>query len=572
MKRYLFVFGILAVSSVSMGLLGQTDPSKNYENCAYWELIEQLRAYEDTLAFEQSLPDTLRREYGIPVTNNGITAKVYRLYRCAALLDTLANRQDSLAFVRADPPTVDSDSISGITISSAILHGRVLSDGGETVTERWFKYGTSLTALNDTITAVVGVPDSIFTANLTGLTPPGTWYMAAVAKNAKGTSSGDTLQFITVAAPTMDTDSSSLRTATTATLHGKVITNGGDALTHQWFRYGTSAAALNDSIAASGAGSGTPPLTSPFSAGLTGLTAATKYYFAAFGKNAAGTAAGDTLSFWTKCSVDSVSYDGHWYGVVLVGDKCWFDENLKSDQYRNGNLIPGNLDSLNWVTTLAGAQAVQDQGGPNEAANLDTYGRLYNFHAVNDSRGLCPAGWDVPTNAEWDSLYARVGGEAVAGKELKAPAPRWNGVNTNGFDVVQGGRRMPDATFAPVGGVGYAYFWTSTPNGGQAYYRYFTQYVDAYGYFNGLRNGFSVRCIQDSTTLSAPVVRTDSISSITSTTATFHGRVLSDGGETVTERWFKYGTSRTALNDTITAVVGVPDSIFTANITGLTPP
>ena len=79
MKRYLFVFGILAVSSVSMGLLGQTDPSKNYENCAYWELIEQLRAYEDTLAFEQSLPDTLRREYGIPVTNNGITAKVYRL-------------------------------------------------------------------------------------------------------------------------------------------------------------------------------------------------------------------------------------------------------------------------------------------------------------------------------------------------------------------------------------------------------------------------------------------------------------------------------------------------------------
>jgi uncharacterized protein (TIGR02145 family) len=70
-------------------------------------------------------------------------------------------------------------------------------------------------------------------------------------------------------------------------------------------------------------------------------------------------------------------------------------------------------------------------------------------------------------------------------------------VNTNGFDVVQGGRRMPDATFAPVGGVGHAYFWTSTPNGGQAYYRYFTQYPDSYGYFNGLRNGFSVRCTQD---------------------------------------------------------------------------
>jgi uncharacterized protein (TIGR02145 family) len=195
--------------------------------------------------------------------------------------------------------------------------------------------------------------------------------------------------------------------------------------------------------------------------------------------------------------VDSVSYDGHWYGVVLVGDKCWFDENLKTDKYNNGDLIAGNLDSLNWSITTSGAQAVQDQGGLNETTNLNTYGRLYNFYAVEDSRGLCPTGWHVPTKAEWDSLYARVGGEAVAGKQLKAPDPRWDGLNSNGFDVLQGGSRKPDGGFEPTIGIEHARFWTSTPNGSLAYYRYFNTYDDSYGDSHGRKHGFSVRCIQD---------------------------------------------------------------------------
>ena len=581
MKRYLFVFGILAVSSVSMGLLGQTDPSKNYENCAYWELIEQLRAYEDTLATEQSAPDTLRKEYGLPVTDAGISAKMYRLYRCAALLDSLANLQDSLAFVRADPPTVDSDSISGITGSAATLHGRILSDGGESVTARWFLYGTTRTALADSIGGTVGLPDSLFTASISALTPAGTWYMAAFAKNAKGTSSGDTLQFVIPVAPTMDTDSissitasggtfhgrtlstggaalshrwfrygtsaaalndsiagvagtpdslftasvtsltagtyyvaafgknlvgtssgdtlqfvvpvaptmdsdsMSARTATTATLHGKVVSNGGGALTHQWFRYGLTAASLTDSIAVSGT-------TTPFSVGVSGLTPATQYYYAAFGKNAAGTATGDTLSFWTKCSVDSVVYNSYTYGVVQIGDQCWFDENLQTTKFSDGTAIPSPATDVLWA-------GLSTPGRAEHTSKVRTEdGLLYNWHAASDSKGLCPSGWHVPTEAAFDSLVNFLG--STAGNQLRVGSPIWDGTNETGFSGLPSGAR--------VGSTGLfnnyntrAVFWSTTVdtvNPSNAARAALNSASPTVGMITqDKRTGMSVRCLQD---------------------------------------------------------------------------
>ncbi len=681
MKRYLFVFGILAVSSVSMGLLGQTDPPKNFENCAHWELIEQLRAYEDTLATEQSAPDTLRKEYGLPVTDAGISAKMYRLYRCAALLDSLANLQDSLAFVRADPPTVDSDSISGITGSAATLHGRILSDGGESVTARWFLYGTTRTALTDSIGGTVGTPDSLFTASISALTPAGTWYMAAFAKNAKGTSSGDTLtftipvaptmdtdsissitataatfhgrtlstggaalshrwfrygtsaaalndsiagvagtpdslftasvtslaagtyyvaafgknvvgtssgdtlqfvvpiaptmdtdsissitasggtfhgrtlstggaalshrwfrygtsaaalndsiagvagtpdslftasvtsltpgtyyvaafgknvvgtssgdtlQFVIPVAPTMDTDSISLRTSTTATLHGKVVSNGGGALSHQWFRYGASAASLTDSVAVAGTAT-------PFTVSLTGLSPATRYYFAAFGKNAAGTATGDTLSFWTKCSVDSVVYQGYTYGVIQSEDQCWFDENLQSTNFRDNTAIPDGFNAASW-NGLSTPGRAEPNGDP---AQVATYGRLYNWFAVSDARGLCPSGWHVPSEAAFDSLVDALGGTSVAGQKLKAVAPLFDGTDEIGYRAVPAGGRSAAGAYLGFTTSPVATFWSSTlGTTGSAALRMTLSTGSTSASITGHNSkiGYSVRCLQD---------------------------------------------------------------------------
>jgi uncharacterized protein (TIGR02145 family) len=493
MKRLLLVLGVLASSHLYFAVHAQTDPSKDFENCAYWELIEQLRAYEDTIAFEQSLPDTLRNEYGLPVTDNGVASKVYRIYRCAALLDSLANLQDSLDFVRAVPPTVDTDSISGITSSAATLHGRVLSDGGEPVTERWFGYGTSAASLNDTITATVGVPDSIFTAALSSLAS-GSWYVAAFAKNAKGTSSGDTLTFVIPVAPTMDSDSISGITSSTATFHGRTLSTGGAALSHRWFRYGTTAAALTDSIPGV---AGTPD--SLFTAAVTGLSPGT-YYMAAFGKNVAGISSGDTLSFSTfQCGTSSVTYQTHPYTTVLIGTQCWFAENLRASSYKDGTAIPSGLDATAWSNSTTGALTTYGEGGGSAAANLTTYGHLYNWYAVTDPKGLCPAGWHVPDSTEWMTLFLHQGGLGVAGEKLKVTSsntPPWDGTNTSGFSALDGGVRRPGGAFEYqlyLGG-----FWSTTGSGSNARYFYMTDGSTAVAPdVVTKKEGWSVRCLKD---------------------------------------------------------------------------
>ena len=110
----------------------------------------------------------------------------------------------------------------------------------------------------------------------------------------------------------------------------------------------------------------------------------------------------------------SVEMDGHTYDVVEIGDQCWFAENLRTTVYSNGNLILNGLDGGDWLAITVGATAVYgdaiidgcqsyspDIDACDEAQSLAAYGRLYNWHAVDDARGLCPAGWHVPTDWEW---------------------------------------------------------------------------------------------------------------------------------------------------------------------------
>lgn len=109
-------------------------------------------------------------------------------------------------------------------------------------------------------------------------------------------------------------------------------------------------------------------------------------------------------------------FDGHTYEAIEIGDQCWFAENLWTTIYANGDPIPGGLDDETWTTTTSGASAVYGEGitecqsfspdidACDDLQALETYGRLYNWHAVGDSRGLCPTGWHVPTHDDWTAL------------------------------------------------------------------------------------------------------------------------------------------------------------------------
>ena len=209
---------------------------------------------------------------------------------------------------------------------------------------------------------------------------------------------------------------------------------------------------------------------------------------------------------------DPVSYQGYDYATVLIGEQCWFAENLRSENYENGDEIPAYLNDNEWENTSFGAVAVYGEGNSDcfhyspdgdacdESWALTEYGRLYNFHAVDDARGLCPSGWHVPTDGEWTVMTDHLDGEAVAGGQLKADygwSESGNGTNSSGFAGLPGGFRTPDGRFGFSGTNGL--WWTSTSEGSYAWHRSLQSFHSwASGTFNGPQHGYSVRCVQDS--------------------------------------------------------------------------
>ena len=193
--------------------------------------------------------------------------------------------------------------------------------------------------------------------------------------------------------------------------------------------------------------------------------------------------------------VSTVTYDGYTYDLVAIGDQCWFAENLRNEHYANGEAIPGDLSDGEWSSTTNGAQAIY----ANDASNLTDYGRLYNWFAVDDARGLCPSGWHVPTDQEYTTLIDGLGGTSVAGGKMKSSpedSPAWNGTNTSGFSGLAGGYRYDNGGFN--GGGNFGYFWSASAYGALAWSRRLSGGNTGADRYNNLqRSGFSVRCVRD---------------------------------------------------------------------------
>jgi uncharacterized protein (TIGR02145 family) len=193
-----------------------------------------------------------------------------------------------------------------------------------------------------------------------------------------------------------------------------------------------------------------------------------------------------------------VTFDGYDYATVQIGDQCWFSENLRSDHYRNGDPIPVNLTNSEWSTTEDGAQAYYGYS----PVNLSEYGRLYNWYAVDDARGLCPSGWHVPSDEAYTTLTDFLGGASVAiGKMKEAGTTHWNAPNTgadnsSGFTALGSGYVLTNGNF--YGLQSYCGLWSSSPEGDYAWSQildYSSAGVNRQQQF--LRSGFSVRCLRD---------------------------------------------------------------------------
>ncbi len=192
-----------------------------------------------------------------------------------------------------------------------------------------------------------------------------------------------------------------------------------------------------------------------------------------------------------------VPYNGHSYPVVLIGTQWWFAENLRTEQYRNGDTIPTLPHGPDWRATRCGAQAVYGS----DPGMLEAYGRLYNWYTATDPRGLCPLGWHVPSAAEWDTLARVLGGDSVAGGAMKDTLwwkrPNTGATNASGFTGRPGGARsnLGDSVFEGA----YGYFWTSTLEGpDKPVFRFLGTYnPELYRNSSEPQDGFSCRCVKD---------------------------------------------------------------------------
>ena len=322
-----------------------------------------------------------------------------------------------------------------------------------------------------------------------------------------------------------------------------------------------------------------------FTSSITGLTPQTFYYVRAYATNSAGTRYGDIEDFKTTAPEPPVinDQDGNVYHPDTIGSQIWMVENLKTTKYRNGDPIPGETDNLLWNALSTGAQCSY----ANDVNNSTTYGRLYNWYAVNDPRNLAPAGWHIPTDADWKILtdyltnngYGYGGNGSEIGKSMASKSgwslygtlgtigndPATN--NSSGFTGLPGGSRLTNGAFSGI--TNHGLWWSSSENLTiDAWVRYLSYGGGSFGNPSYNKHfGLSVRCIKDG----VPYLISSTVSSIEKTSATSGGNVIGNGGGIVTERgvcWSTTPAPTIALSTKTSDGSGI--GLFSSSITGLT--
>lgn len=204
--------------------------------------------------------------------------------------------------------------------------------------------------------------------------------------------------------------------------------------------------------------------------------------------------------------------DGNVYQTITIGNQVWLKENLKTKHYRNGDIVPMITDSISWSTQTQGARCYFNNDSVNYAA---TYGALYNWFTVSDPRGICPQGWHVPTDAEWNTLSkfldntidtnsSGYAGTDIGGKLKESGTNHWitpnsGATNSSGFTGLPGGfrdyqGRYPDFTLGYIG-----YFWTaSSYDTAFARDRNLNAFVAQISRSEDMKvRGQSIRCVKD---------------------------------------------------------------------------
>jgi uncharacterized protein (TIGR02145 family) len=409
------------------------------------------------------------------------------------------------------PPVITTTSVTEISYTTATSGGDVTNEGGATIISKGVCWNTTPnpTIENSKTTESGGL--GAFTSNLTQLTQNTLYYVRAYATNSAGTGYGNLVTFTTnqIAVPVLTTTGITSITQTTAVSGGNITADNGGSVTTRGVCWST---VTNPTTADSKTIDGTDK--GSFVSNLTGLVGNTTYYVRAYATNSAGTSYGNESHFKTFAVQD---IEGNGYYSVIIGTQTWISENLKTTKYNNAEVI-GTTTSVTLDITGETAPKYQWAFDGNEA-NVATYGRLYTWYAVTDSRKVCPTGWHVPSDVEWTVLinylinngYGYQGSGDDIAKSMAATSG-WIGSgpegtpgndlasnNRSGFSALPGGYRFYNGTFYYSGCFGY--WWSATEYVySYAWIRYMvcnisTVLIDCFN--SDKKSGYSVRCLHD---------------------------------------------------------------------------
>jgi uncharacterized protein (TIGR02145 family) len=257
-----------------------------------------------------------------------------------------------------------------------------------------------------------------------------------------------------------------------------------------------------------------------YTSNIRGLLQGKSYHVRAYATNSIGTSYGGDLTFTTPQTYSYVAgpsvtdANGNTYNSIITScGQTWTTKNLNVSRYRNGDIIPQVTNATQWSNLTSGAWCWYNNDSATYAA---TYGKLYNWFAVTDPRGLAPTGWHVPSDSEWnvlvkcidstaDTTYSNIGVQStIAGGALKEIGtthwlyPNTGASNISGFSCIPGGGRDNN-------GISYAIFssgkfWTTTESSAtNAWHRgliYNTSDINRNTIATKL-HGFSVRLLRD---------------------------------------------------------------------------
>jgi len=336
---------------------------------------------------------------------------------------------------------------------------------------------------------------------------PGKQYEYSLVALAGNNKSNELVSSITLPAlpSTVTTESQVKVYAAWAIINGNVTSDGGSTVQSRGICWHTSSnPTVSNSKSMEGTGTG------GFSSTITGLSANTTYYARAYSTTAIGTSYGNEIIFKTFFG-EVTDIDGNVYPTVKLGKQEWMAENLAYLPLVSPSIQGSKTDPYYYVYGYQGS----DVAVAKQHSNYKTYGVLYNWAAAmagaassgsnpSNVKGICPAGWHLPSDAEWTELENYIGGRLAAGGKLKElGTTHWNAPNSGAtnetlFTALPGGCRLSNGGFYYTGS--YGGWWNSTEsnvsdawNRGMSY-----DFVYVYrGDYYPKDMGLSIRCVKD---------------------------------------------------------------------------